>query len=145
MNMVLPILKLMRPHQWSKNLLVFVSLLVGHQYHDMKLLALTMLCFCALCLVASAGYAFNDLVDLEDDRNHPQKRYRPLPAGQLSRTTAISLSLVLAIAGLLLAARAGPYVLLCLFIYLTVNLAYTTWLWRSGNLCAKLRRRHRRV
>ena len=74
------LVRLMRPHQWSKNLLVFVSMLVGHQYNDMTVLALTVLCFCALCLIASAGYIANDLADLEDDRNHPEKKNRPLPA-----------------------------------------------------------------
>ncbi|MCZ6829955.1 MAG: UbiA family prenyltransferase, partial [Gammaproteobacteria bacterium] len=129
--MILAALKLMRPHQWSKNLLVFVSMLVGHQYHDMRLLSLTVLCFCALCLVASAGYVVNDLVDLEDDRNHPQKKHRPLPAGQLSRTTASVVFVLLATAGFLLAALAGPYVLFCLFIYLAISLAYTGWFKRK--------------
>ena len=124
-------LKLMRPHQWSKNLLVFVSMLVGHQYGDARLLALTTLCFLALCLVASAGYVVNDLVDLEDDRNHPQKKYRPLPAGDLSRTPALVLCVVLAIAGLTLGSLAGPYVLLCLFLYLLTSLAYTAWFKRK--------------
>ncbi len=93
--MILALLKLMRPHQWSKNLLVFVSILVGHQYQDLRLLSLTLLCFCALCLIASAGYVVNDLVDVEDDRNHPHKKNRPLPSGQISRTAAIVFAVLL--------------------------------------------------
>ena len=129
--MMLDVLKLMRPHQWSKNLLVFVSILVGHLYQDTRLLALTVLCFCALCLIASAGYVVNDLVDVEDDRNHPEKKNRPLPSGQISRTAAIVVALLLAGAGLLLAALAGPYVLFCLLIYLAISLAYTAWFKRK--------------
>jgi 4-hydroxybenzoate polyprenyltransferase len=129
--MILALLKLMRPHQWSKNLLVFVSILVGHQYQDLRLLSLTLLCFCALCLIASAGYVVNDLVDVEDDRNHPHKKNRPLPSGQISRTAAIVFAVLLAGAGLFLAALAGPYVLLCLLIYLAISLTYTAWFKRK--------------
>jgi 4-hydroxybenzoate polyprenyltransferase len=125
------VFKLMRPHQWSKNLLVFVSMVVGHQYQDIRLLSLTLVCFCALCLIASAGYVINDLVDVNDDRNHPQKKNRPLPSGQVSRPAAMAVALLLAIAGLSLAAMAGPYVLLCLLVYLAISLAYTAWFKRK--------------
>ena len=85
-----PALRLLRPHQWSKNLLVFVSLVAGHQFADPQLLALTALCFVAFCLTASAGYAINDLADLRDDRAHPHKRRRPLAAAPDGRRRAAS-------------------------------------------------------
>ena len=116
--MMMPLLKLLRPHQWSKNLLVFVSLVMGHQLGDLSVVASTALCFCAFCLAASTGYIVNDLLDLEDDRNHPQKRLRPLAAGQVSKLQAMGLAVVLLVISLFLASLIGYYLLLCLLSYL---------------------------
>ena len=125
------LLKLLRPHQWSKNLLVFVSPVMGHQLGDMSVVASTAWCFVALCLIASAGYIVNDLLDIEDDRNNPQKRHRPLAAGQVSTLQARGLAVVLAAAGLYLASLIGGYTLSCLLAYLALSLTYSFWLKRK--------------
>ena len=76
-------LRALRMHQWSKNLLMFVPLFVGHAYGDpAKILAIA-LGFLALCAVASATYMINDLADLEADRHHPTKRRRPFASAEL--------------------------------------------------------------
>jgi 4-hydroxybenzoate polyprenyltransferase len=129
--MMMPLLKLLRPHQWSKNLLVFVSLVVGHQIGDLSVVTSTALAFCAFCLAASAGYIVNDLLDLEDDRNHPQKRLRPLAAGQVSKSQAIGLAVVLLVASLYFASLVGQNLMWCLLSYLTLSLAYSFWLKRK--------------
>jgi 4-hydroxybenzoate polyprenyltransferase len=129
--MMMPLLKLLRPHQWSKNLLVFASLVVGHQFGDLSVLASTALCFCAFCLAASTGYIVNDLLDLEDDRNHPQKRLRPIATGQVSKWQAISLAVVLLATSLYLASLIGHYLLWCVLSYLALSLAYSFWLKRK--------------
>ncbi len=128
---MIALLKLLRPHQWSKNLLVFVSLVMGHQLGDMAVVASTALCFVALCLIASAGYIVNDLLDIDDDRNNPQKQHRPLAAGQVSTLQAKGLAVLLAATGLYLASLVGGYALWCLLAYLTLSMLYSFWLKRK--------------
>lgn len=74
----------LRPHQWAKNLLVAVPLLTAHHYGDVSAIVATLLAFAAMCLVASAIYLVNDLLDLPEDRRHVTKRFRPLAQGDLS-------------------------------------------------------------
>src|SRR4051812_43679222 len=73
----------MRPHQWAKNVLLFLPLVAGHHVRDLKLLAATALGFLAFSLSASAVYVLNDLFDLRHDREHPTKRNRPFASGAL--------------------------------------------------------------
>jgi 4-hydroxybenzoate polyprenyltransferase/phosphoserine phosphatase len=78
------LLKAMRPHQWMKNLLIFIPLLAAHLYGDTTSVLHALLAFVAFGLTASSVYLFNDLVDVADDRHHPRKRGRPFAAGHLS-------------------------------------------------------------
>lgn len=80
-------LKAMRLHQWMKNMLVFVPLLAAHQYVDLQRDMLAFLAFFIFSLTASSVYLLNDLVDVQDDRHHKRKRYRPFAAGTLSLVT----------------------------------------------------------
>jgi 4-hydroxybenzoate polyprenyltransferase len=81
----LPILvRAFRAHQWIKNLLLFVPLILAHQVTDAERLLTVFWAFCSLSVCASGAYILNDLVDLESDRRHPEKRKRPLAAGVLS-------------------------------------------------------------
>jgi 4-hydroxybenzoate polyprenyltransferase len=85
-----------RPKEWIKNFFVFAGLLFSgkfNQPHDVLEATLT---FIAFCLVSSAGYYVNDLLDIELDRKHPKKRFRPLAAGELSESTARLIPPVLA-------------------------------------------------
>jgi 4-hydroxybenzoate polyprenyltransferase len=74
-------LKALRPHQWSKNVLIFLPLLFSHQFADITKLVDVLLGFAAFSLAASAGYVLNDLLDLAADRIHKTKKYRPFAAG----------------------------------------------------------------
>ena len=76
--------KAMRPHQWMKNLLVFIPLLAAHQYVHIVSVMQTLLAFVVFGLTASSVYLLNDLVDVADDRHHARKRNRPLASGNLS-------------------------------------------------------------
>lgn len=97
------LLKLMRPHHWVKNLLVFVPVVLAHRVFDWEILGAASLAFVCLSLIASALYVANDLLDIEADRVHPRKRSRPLAAGQLLPLQAIFLGVVLlGLAGVLL-------------------------------------------
>ena len=83
MNKLLDLLRQMRSHQWVKNAFVFTGLLFGHAWHDAALVTQVMMAFSAFCMVSSAVYIFNDIIDVEQDRLHPKKRLRPLAAGQV--------------------------------------------------------------
>src|SRR5687768_15855457 len=82
---VWPALRALRAHQWIKNLLVFVPVLMAHRVTDAPALTAAALAFVAWCLAASGVYLVNDLLDLEADRRHPHKRRRPLASGALSK------------------------------------------------------------
>jgi 4-hydroxybenzoate polyprenyltransferase len=125
MNNVLDLLRLMRPHQWVKNAFVFTGLLFGHAWHDPSLVTQVVMAFAAFCLVSSAVYVFNDIVDLEQDRLHPKKCLRPLAAGKVGLSAAAMLALLLGVLGLVLAYVASPKVLLILVGYALMNIAYT--------------------
>ncbi len=90
----------LRPQEWVKNLLVFAGLLFSGKFDDVDAILAATLTFVAFCMVASAGYLINDARDIEEDRQHPTKRNRPIAAGELDTSTAIGLAIVLAIVGL---------------------------------------------
>src|SRR5688572_29179774 len=90
----------LRPQEWVKNLLVFAGLIFSSKFDELDAVAAATVTFIAFCMVASAGYLVNDAQDVEEDRQHPKKRHRPIAAGELSVRTAISLAVVLAVVGL---------------------------------------------
>jgi 4-hydroxybenzoate polyprenyltransferase/phosphoserine phosphatase len=118
-----------RPHQWAKNLLIFVPLLCSHALNRGKLLT-ALAAFCCFSLTASSAYIFNDLLDMEADRRHPRKRLRPFAAGNLSAFAGIAIAAIFLAGGLV-----GAYLLpgrffAWLLIYLATTLAYSLYLKR---------------
>ena len=126
--MLLALLKTMRPRQWTKNGFVFAALLFDRKLFHLPSLGHTVLAFILLCLMSSAVYIMNDLVDIESDREHPTKRKRPLPSGQLDVRVAGVAALLMA-GGSLAAgfALATPFGVI-LLIYLLIQVAYTFYL-----------------
>ena len=122
------LLRLMRPHQWVKNAFVFTGLLFGHAWHDPHLVTQVVIAFVAFCLLSSAIYTINDIIDLEQDRNHPKKCKRPLAAGLISISAAVTLAALLGLLGLVLAYSASLTVLIILVGYALMNIAYSLWL-----------------
>jgi 4-hydroxybenzoate polyprenyltransferase len=92
-----------RPQEWIKNVFVFAGLLFSGKFDDPHAIAEATLAFLSFCAISSAGYYVNDLVDVELDRKHPKKRFRPLAAGELSEGAAKTIAPVLAIAAIVLA------------------------------------------
>lgn len=82
------LLKAIRIHQWAKNVLVFLPVLLAHN-HDANAIAASFVAFFSLSFCASATYIINDLLDIEADRRHPRKRNRPFAAGDLSPFTGV--------------------------------------------------------
>jgi len=76
-------LKALRPHQWVKNILIFLPLVLSHQLFDLTKLGTALLAFIAFSLTASAGYILNDLLDLAADRAHHSKKFRPFASGRV--------------------------------------------------------------
>jgi 4-hydroxybenzoate polyprenyltransferase len=139
-------LKAIRLHQWAKNVLIFVPLVLAHAWAP-GLIAAAALAFLSFSLCASATYIVNDLLDLEADRQHPRKRLRPFASGDLSALSGVAVVVVFLAASLALAllvpyavAALSPqllflikshYFLLWLGIYLVTTLAYSLRLKRS--------------
>jgi len=118
-------LRLLRPQQWLKNGFVFVGLLFGHAWNDPVKLGQSLAAFAAFCLLASAVYVMNDLIDREQDRVHPKKKHRPLAAGTAEAGPAMLVGLACLGAGSLLAwgfAGSAPWIF---FAYVALNVAYT--------------------
>ena len=119
---------LIRTHQWSKNVLVFVPVLTSHRILERAYLLPALEMFLSLNLAASATYIFNDLRDLAADRQHPRKRYRALASGQVAIREGIVVAALLGIAGFSLAAYSGIPALLMLAAYVAISLSYSLWL-----------------
>jgi 4-hydroxybenzoate polyprenyltransferase len=85
-----------RPHEWIKNLFVFAGLLFSGKFGHGEDVLEAVLTFAAFCAISSAGYFVNDLIDVELDRRHPKKRFRPLAAGELSERAAKTIAPLLA-------------------------------------------------
>lgn len=114
-----------RPHQWAKNLLVFVpAILSGEVANEGSLVAVS-LAFLALCIVASSTYILNDLWDVSDDRRHWSKRKRPIASGRLPLTTALAAAPAGLALGMLLGASVAPVVTLVLSCYLVLTFMYS--------------------
>ena len=119
----------MRPQQWIKNLLLFVPLLLAHQWGNLEKVIACCIGFVAFSACASAVYVLNDLLDIEADRHHPTKRHRPFASGAfpIHYGPPLSLGLLLFSFGLSLSALPAAFVGY-LGLYLLVNCLYSFWL-----------------
>jgi 4-hydroxybenzoate polyprenyltransferase/phosphoserine phosphatase len=122
-SFVLATIRAMRPHQWVKNLLVFVPLLTSRSFEDWPGLIGAVGMFASFCAAASAVYLLNDLIDLGADRRHPRKRYRPFASGALSLQFGVSLAIALMGLGIALALSVGAAPLL--IAYMAISLGYS--------------------
>jgi 4-hydroxybenzoate polyprenyltransferase len=121
---VLALAKALRVHQWAKNLLVFLPMLLAHSLRLSSALKAGAAFFC-FCCMASATYIVNDLLDLETDRVHLHKRTRAFAAGNLAVTTGIAVALCLLCLALVTAAFLPRTFLFYLLLYLVTTLAYS--------------------
>jgi 4-hydroxybenzoate polyprenyltransferase len=118
----------MRPKQWSKNGVVFVAVIFARRLSDPHAVALGLLGVLFFCLISGVVYLINDLVDLEKDRQHPYKRFRPLPSGQLQPRTAIVAAITIGAGSLALSTLISPLFALALVAYIALNLLYSFYL-----------------
>jgi 4-hydroxybenzoate polyprenyltransferase len=125
MKQLYPILTAMRPHQWTKNLVLFAGLIFSRNFHQKALLMRSVEAFVVFCLLSGVIYIINDIADVEKDRLHPTKKNRPLAAGALSVPVAFTAALVLAGAGLFMSWRLGSGFLTVACVFLGFNLLYS--------------------
>lgn len=118
------IAKELRIHQWAKNVLVFVPMVMAHSF-ALEKLALALISFLAFCGIASSVYVSNDIFDLQSDRKHPDKAKRPLATGSITIVQAISLAVPLLLLGLLLSFSLSTQFLFIAIFYILLNLLYS--------------------
>ena len=85
MTNIASFLKILRPHQWVKNLFVFIPMFFGGSLLDTSDILASFITFLAFSLTASSVYCFNDIIDADADRRHPAKCHRPIASGAVSR------------------------------------------------------------
>ncbi|MEQ8190885.1 MAG: decaprenyl-phosphate phosphoribosyltransferase [Candidatus Eremiobacterota bacterium] len=115
----------MRPKQWTKNFLIFAALIFAERlfhYHDILLVGIAFVLF---CLLSSSIYIINDLVDIEQDREHPEKRKRPFASGKISKITGIIFSVLLALISLISAFIIKIDFFIIASLYFILNLIYS--------------------
>ena len=123
-------LELLRPLHWVKNAFVLAGVIFGHAWDDPATLMAALIVTAAFCLASSATYAFNDCRDAEQDRDHPDKRDRPVARGAVREREAYAIAAILAGAALALALSAGPVAAAIIAVYLVLNVGYTLGLKR---------------
>lgn len=117
--------QLLRPKQWTKNLLLFAALVFARKLLDPQAAITAALAFVAFCLASSSVYVLNDLIDAERDRLHPEKRHRPIASGRVSSYAAVALSVVLTLGALGTGFWIGFEFGVSIVIYLTLSHFYS--------------------
>jgi 4-hydroxybenzoate polyprenyltransferase len=118
-----PLLAACRPRQWTKNLLVFAGPLFAFQMQPHVWLG-AIVAFVAFCLISSAIYLLNDVLDVEADRAHPSKRHRPIAAGLIGEPLALATAALLAVLSLGLGATVAPGLAGVLLLYGLIQVGY---------------------
>lgn len=126
--MLRALIKAMRPRQWTKNGFVFFALIFDKQLFLIKPFLRTLEGFALFCLISSAVYLFNDIADVEADRNHPQKKFRPIASGKLPIPIALTAAWVLTVIAIAVGYLLSPKFAFFVAIYLLTNLLYSRWL-----------------
>ncbi len=124
----LPYIRLLRPVHWLKNLMLLFPPFLGGVIFSVDVAATILLPLASFCIASSATYIVNDVVDCNMDKEHPLKRSRPLPAGEVTVSQSLLLAGLLLIAAFFLAAMVSAKFLMLLLLYLTVSALYSFYL-----------------
>ncbi len=125
--MILNYLKLVRVPQWIKNFFVFVPLLFSQHLFDEDYFTTTLFAFVVFCLASSLIYVINDIIDIEADKAHPTKKNRPLPAGLISKRSALIVAVVLTAVIVILLPQFNKEFLYFVTAFVLLNLLYSFW------------------
>ena len=119
------LLRVVRPKQWTKNLALFAPLIFANRLFNLTDLGHTALAAFAFCLLSGSIYVFNDLADRDKDRQHPEKRLRPIASGALSPPVAVVFGALCMGVSLFIASRVALPLLYTCLCYVALQLAYT--------------------
>lgn len=125
MNKLWPLLNLLRPHQWLKNLMLFFPPFLGGTLLTQGMVLKGAIPFVVFSLASSTGYLINDLMDREADLNHPRKSSRPLASGKVSVNTAKILAAILTVTTVIIGISVSKTFLMLVLAYLAVSVAYS--------------------
>ena len=126
--MLKALIKAIRPRQWPKNGFIFFGLIFDKRLFLLEPFLRTLAGFFLFCLISSAVYLLNDIADIEADRQHPEKKLRPLASGELPVGIARGTALILALTSLSLGYLLEPWFAAILGLYFLINLLYSRWL-----------------
>jgi 4-hydroxybenzoate polyprenyltransferase len=126
--MLRALIKTMRPRQWTKNAFLFAALVFDGKLFHLHDFLRTLAGFGLFCIISSTVYIFNDILDLEADRQHPVKRNRPIASGKLPIPLAVAVGVVLTLAALAVGLLLAWQFSLTILVYFTMMLAYSKWL-----------------
>ena len=115
----------LRPHQWTKNLIIFAALVFAKELGDTHHLLLSVFAFLTFCLLSGAVYMLNDVVDYEKDRFHPIKKDRPIAAGRINRSFAATAGVILYVVALAIAYLIQPAFFGVALVYSAISVGYT--------------------
>ena len=122
------LLNALRVHHWIKNFLLFIPLLTAHKYYDLDLVLILCLAFLSFSLCASSIYIFNDILDIDNDRLHPNKKNRPFASNKISIRTGTIIASFTVLIGLILSMIISKLFAICLLGYLILSMAYSLFL-----------------
>ncbi|HCS78792.1 TPA: decaprenyl-phosphate phosphoribosyltransferase [Patescibacteria group bacterium] len=122
------LLRALRPRQWLKNFALFAPIVLTGQLFNPFLFTLTCKAFIAFCLLSSANYLFNDVLDRAKDRKHPFKRFRPIASGKISIPLALLCSGTLVIAGIMLSLTVNTSFFFMSLLFILLAFTYTLFL-----------------
>jgi len=127
--MLTALIKTMRPRQWvTKNIFIFAAIVFDKQLFVIDSFLRTLAGFALFCLISSSVYIFNDLADVEADRQHPEKKNRPIASGKLSVPAAWTAGILLAAITLVTGYLLAPSFAYVIGLYFLLNMAYSKWL-----------------
>ncbi|HBP51528.1 MAG: UbiA prenyltransferase [Candidatus Shapirobacteria bacterium GW2011_GWE1_38_10] len=131
---MLALIQALRPNQWIKNLSLFAAAILTGQLLNPQVFSASILAFICFCLLSSSSYLINDLLDLDKDRLHPVKKFRPLARGAISKRDAIFLSIASALLGLFIALFINPTFFIVALIFILMQYSYSFFIKKKALL-----------
>ncbi len=130
MQKIISLFKLVRPQHYLKNVFIFAPIFFALKINDLELLFKCFVASIAFSLIAGVVYIINDYKDIEEDKLHPKKKFRPLASGKVTKPEAVLLGITIFILGIILSYAVDPMVTLLCLGYFIMNLLYSLWLKR---------------
>lgn len=126
--LIAELLKSMRPHQWYKNLVIFVGIIFSNNMFRLEIWPYAIFAFIIFCLTSGSIYIINDIIDIKADRIHPKKQFRPLASGHLSPRIALAIASIMLICSTVASFFLSRPLCYAVLLYIFINFLYTFYL-----------------